>query len=153
MTSNIPTTMFLRKDVVEIAELVHGDLKAHLEKRAADREERVKKAKKTKVKKEADLAFELQDPQVQVQLTAVLNTVYQFNTHLPTVTPPEFDDEFGEDMVRMTREWSEEVGATFTEEDEMFSELYAPAADPYALGVGAFEQAIGGEWDFEGTVW
>ena len=56
ITSNVPTTMFLRKDVEELALLLHGDLRAHLAKRQADRDERRKKARETKARKDAEAA-------------------------------------------------------------------------------------------------
>lgn len=61
MSSNVPTTMFLRKDVEALAEFAHGDLKAHLAKRQADREVRRKKARVAKAARDADAVQ--QDPQ------------------------------------------------------------------------------------------
>ena len=58
ITSNVPTTMFLRKDVEALAKLAHGDLKAHLAKRQADRDERRKKAKELKARKDAEAEAE-----------------------------------------------------------------------------------------------
>ena len=48
MTVGVPTTFFLRKDVEALARLAHGDLKAHLERRKVEREERSRKIRATK---------------------------------------------------------------------------------------------------------
>ena len=56
MSSNVPTTIFLKKDVGALARLAHGDLKAHLAKRQADREERSRKLQATKARREEENA-------------------------------------------------------------------------------------------------
>jgi hypothetical protein len=59
-SANVPTTMFARDDVEALAQMVHGDLKAHLKQRSLAREKRkanvvVNKEKRLEqVKKEAD---------------------------------------------------------------------------------------------------
>lgn len=58
ISSNVPTTMFLRKDVEALAKLAHGDLKEHLARKAADRDERRKRARETKARKDAEAEAE-----------------------------------------------------------------------------------------------
>lgn len=58
ITSNVPTTMFLRKDVETLAKLAHGDLKAHLAKRQTDRDERRKRAREAKARRDAEAEAE-----------------------------------------------------------------------------------------------
>ena len=70
MTSNVPTTMFLRKDVEALARFAHGDLKAHLEKRQADREERSRKIMATREKKQAEALF-WRDPPLSSRLLPI----------------------------------------------------------------------------------
>lgn len=56
ISSNVETTMFLKKDVEALAELAHGDLKAHLEKRQTEREERKRRMKATKARNAEEAA-------------------------------------------------------------------------------------------------
>ena len=50
VSSNVPTTMFMRKDVEALAKLAHGDLKEHLAKKAGDLAERRRKSAEAKAK-------------------------------------------------------------------------------------------------------
>lgn len=63
IVSNVPTTMFLRKDVEALAKLAHGDLREHLAKKQAERDERRKKARETKARKDAEAALAAKERQ------------------------------------------------------------------------------------------
>lgn len=54
--SNIPTTMFIRQDVRRLAELVHGDVDAHMKRKAEESVERARKQaeKQARVKQVID---------------------------------------------------------------------------------------------------
>lgn len=56
ISSNVATTMFLRKDVEALAKFAHGDLKEHLDKKQAARNERKRKDEERKARGEAEAA-------------------------------------------------------------------------------------------------
>ena len=68
MVSGVTTTMFLREEVIELAELLKGDLQNYLEKRKAEREERSRKIKEGKAKKREKEALAVPIPQTRDQI-------------------------------------------------------------------------------------
>lgn len=120
VSTGVATTMFLRKDVVARASLVHGDLRAHLKKREADREERNRKAVAMKAAKAA-LAAQLPPP-VRLYDEAVLKSAMMEELGRPgaSVVAPivvnDSDDELGELIADAKRE-AMEAGFGSEEDD------------------------------------
>ena len=107
MSSNVATTMFLKKDVEALAILAHGDLKAHLTKRQADREERSRKLKGTKERKQAEAAH-LRTPQGFADYLEANVYGYIVNRTTPPVILP--GDDQMENLAAETESWLEESG-------------------------------------------
>ena len=119
MSSNVPTTMFLEKDVEALAVLAHGDLVAHLAKRQADREERSRKLKATKAKKEADAA---RLPQEVVDY--FVQKLYGSSAEDPVVLSG--DNEL-DNLAAESASWLGLEGtATFMEDDDFTCGVWAP---------------------------
>ena len=93
MVSNMTTTMFMRKDVEALATLLHGDLRAHLAKRNADREERVRKGREMAEKRRAEWAHRLVRAPLQVPTIAPTSSNARSSIDQPIVIDSDDDDQ------------------------------------------------------------